>query len=152
MQTRKQKATAQLRTWLAEQFASEAAPFEPATEIANTTTRTGQAIRLELSTQCAAICSVEHISASTPFTACVAGPKAISDGHKITTTGAPEPSWPAPIMATPAFTSTGINLSPNSNNKRVSTDMAFLPNSLAVANFHLRNALGRKQPVLHFHE
>jgi hypothetical protein len=44
---------------------------------------------------------------------------------------------------------------PSSNNKRVSTDMAFLPltaNSLAAANFHLRNTLGGKQPALNLHE
>jgi hypothetical protein len=57
-------------------------------------------------------------------------------------------------MASPAFTITGINLSPSLNNKHVWTNMAYLPltaKSLAVANFHLLSALGRKQPALHFH-
>jgi hypothetical protein len=57
-------------------------------------------------------------------------------------------------MASPAFTITGINLRPSSNNKRVSTDMAYLPataNPLIVANFHPLNALGREQPALHCH-
>ena len=42
-------ASAQLQTWLAEQSASEAAPFGPTNDTTETTKRTGQPIRLDVS-------------------------------------------------------------------------------------------------------
>jgi hypothetical protein len=131
-------AIAHPETWLADQSASDDTP--------NTTTRVGHPIKLALSAQCTAVCSAQHIIPSIPFTACVTGQKAISGGHRFSTTGAPWP--PMAQMAKLAFTITGINLGPSSNSKRVSTDMAYLP---LTVNFHVLNALGRKQRALHFH-
>jgi hypothetical protein len=133
--------------YLPEQSASD--------DTTNAATRTGHPSGLEASAQCATGCTAEDASAATPFSACIAGQNAISEGHRFSTTGAPAPPWlPTPKMASPAFTITGINLSPSSNNQDVWANMAYLPltaKSLVAANFHLLNALGRKQPLVHFH-
>lgn len=148
-------ASAQLQIWLAERSASEAAPLDPSSETTSPTTGTGQPINFVPSTPCSAICSIEHISASTSFSACDAGQNAISDEHRFRATGAAEPPWAAiPKMAIPAFTIRGIDLTPSSNNKRVWTNMAYLraaAESVIAANFHLLSALGRQQPALDFH-
>ena len=133
--------TAQLQISLAEQFTND--------DATNTTTRTSHAIQFELPMQYAAVCNAERRIVSTPFPTYVAGQIAISEGHAFSATGPPEPPRPPmPPMAKPAFTITGINLRPNSNNCPVCANIAYLP---PIPNFHPLNALGLKQPALHFH-